>query len=63
MANIDFKRSVIGSEDSVPIRSFVELVARFVAFLGDQEVAALMARLDGEDGEAQEIAGGGDEEE
>lgn len=62
VANIDFKRSVIGSENSVPIRSFVELVARFVAFLGDEEVAALMARLDGEGGQANEIAGGGEEE-
>lgn len=56
VATIDFNRSVIGSDQSVPLRSFVELVGRFVAYLSDREMDHLTARL-------SESAASGTEEE
>jgi hypothetical protein len=45
MAHIDFRRSVVRTSDSVPLRTLALLCARFVAGLRDEELIELEARL------------------
>lgn len=46
-AHIDFGRSVVRTTAPVPLRTYALLCARYVAGLGEEEVAALEAELDG----------------
>jgi hypothetical protein len=52
-AAIDFHRGVISTNKSVSLRTFVELTARYVARLTDEEVAELLAKLDGTEEESE----------
>jgi hypothetical protein len=47
-AEVDFNRAVVHTSDAIPLRTFVELVARFVARLTRSEMAELKRSLDGE---------------
>jgi hypothetical protein len=49
VATIDFKRSVVSTDQSVPLRTFVEIIGRYVALLDESEMGELMASLDGAD--------------
>jgi hypothetical protein len=41
MAQIDFRRSVVRTTDPVPLRTLALICARYVAGLGDEDIAAL----------------------
>jgi hypothetical protein len=45
-ATVDFKRTVVNTDRSIPLRAFVDLVARYVAFLSDKELESLGEWLD-----------------
>ena len=46
-AHIDFGRSVVRTSESIPLRTFVLLCARFVSGLTENEMTELAERLDG----------------